>query len=320
MRRSLVSVSALALAVLTFTACSGQSDPESTGTDSESTNALCTAAAPEGDVADSISVESDFGTVPTVTFDTPLEVESSERTVAIEGDGPTMAEGDYVRYAIAVYDGATGEEIQQGGFDEESALAPISVTVGAGAELFFGCATEGSRIVTAVPPSDTGSSTGSTDSMVYVIDVLEVIPADQWCQLNEDYDGEFPGVEFDGDGAPTITVPDTEAPDGVVVEVLTEGDGDVVQSGDNVTVDYEGVAWSTGEVFDSSWDNGQSATFSTTGVVAGFARGLEGQPVGSTVLVSMSPECGYGEEGTSTSELAGETLVFVVEILETARP
>ena len=65
---------------------------------------------------------------------------------------------------------------------------------------------------------------------------------------------------------------------------------------------------------------GEPATFATTGVVAGFKSALEGQTVGSTVVVAMPPVCGYGEAGSSQHELAGETLVFVVDILETARP
>ena len=35
---------------------------------------------------------------------------------------------------------------------------------------------------------------------------------------------------------------------------------------------------------------------------------------------SMSPACGYGEAGASQHELAGETLVFALEITDTARP
>ena len=81
-------------------------------------------------------------------------------------------------------------------------------------------------------------------------------------------------------------------------------------------VDYTGVKWSDGTVFDSSWEKGQPATFSTDGVVLGFKRALEGQTVGSQLLVSMPPMCAYGD-ASSGHALGGETLVFAIEIIST---
>nr|WP_243847507.1 FKBP-type peptidyl-prolyl cis-trans isomerase [Microbacterium ulmi] len=157
-------------------------------------------------------------------------------------------------------------------------------------------------------------ASGSSAAQVYVIDVLGVTPADEWCAVSEP-GPDFPTVEFGADGAPTITIPAAEPPTDVELEVVQEGDGDVVEPGDEVTVNYTGVKWSDGSVFDSSWEGGTPATFTTTGVVAGFQRALEGQTVGSKVVVSMPPACGYGEEGSSSHELAGETLVFALEII-----
>ena len=90
-----------------------------------------------------------------------------------------------------------------------------------------------------------------------------------------------------------------------------------IQPGDTAFVQYTGVKWSDGSVFDSSWDRGQPAAFPTNGVVAGFQQALEGQQVGSQVLVVIPPAAGYGaQEG---SELQNETLVFVVDILGVQR-
>jgi FKBP-type peptidyl-prolyl cis-trans isomerase len=83
-----------------------------------------------------------------------------------------------------------------------------------------------------------------------------------------------------------------------------------------VLVQYTGVRWSNGETFDSTWDKGGVPTsFSTTGVVTGFQKALEGQTVGSQVLVVMPPAEGYGEGEINSTDLKGETLVFVVDIL-----
>lgn len=308
--RLLSAVSVAALAALALAGCTAAA-PEPTPTATASAAAdLCEVAAPTGETAESVSVSGEVGQTPAVEFAAPLEITSAERAVAVTGDGAQLTDGDYVSYALAIYDAATGESLQEAGFDGP-ALPAMQITVGAGPDAFFGCATAGSRIVMTLPDSGNGAQ-------VYVIDVLDVTASDAWCAVSEPGDA-FPTVEFDADGNPTVTVPDADAPTDVELEVLEAGDGEVVQSGDNVTVDYQGVRWSDGTVFDSSYERGEPATFPTTGVVSGFQRALEGQTVGSTVLVSMPPACAYGEAGASAHELAGETLVFVIEIVDTAR-
>lgn len=307
--RPLAALSVAALSAVLLAGCSGaapQSTPTASGTGTASD--LCSVAVPEGDVAASVSVTGEVGELPTVEFDAPLEFTSAERTVAVEGEGTQIADGDYVTYALAVYDAASGEQVQAAGFDD-APIPPQPITVGSGPDAYFGCATEGSRIVVTTPESQSGGA------LVYVIDVLGVTPADAWCAATEPGD-VFPTVEYSADGIPTITIPEGDVPDGVQVEVLEEGDGATVEPGDTVTVNYTGVKWSDGSVFDSSYERGEPATFQTTGVVAGFKRALEGQNVGSKVLVTMSPSCGYGEAGSSEHELAGETLVFALEIVE----
>ena len=44
-------------------------------------------------------------------------------------------------------------------------------------------------------------------------------------------------------------------------------------------------------------------------------RFLEGQTVGSQVLVVIPPKDGYGEGDINANDLKGETLVFVVDII-----
>jgi peptidylprolyl isomerase len=127
------------------------------------------------------------------------------------------------------------------------------------------------------------------------------------------------GVEVHdaADGTPAITLPAL----GFTVpsscnRVLTAGDGPVVGPGDAVEVDYAGVNGRTGEVFDSSYARQAPAAFALTGVVAGFAKGLVGQTVGSRVLLAMPPEDGYGPNGNTRADIQGtDTILFVVDIL-----
>jgi hypothetical protein len=288
--RPLAALSAAALTAILLAGCSGA--PEGSGTptpDASSATDLCSVAAPEGDVASSVTVSGEVGESATAEFETPLEIESAERAIVVEGDGTEIQDGDYVSYALAVFDATSGESLQSGGFGG-AALPAMAITIGSGADQFFGCSAEGSRIVMTVP-------------------------ADEWCAATEP-GADFPTVEFSAEGVPTITIPASEPPAEVQLEVLEEGDGDVVEPGDSVTVNYTGMKWSDSTVFDSSWDRGEPAEFQTTGVVAGFQRALEGQTVGSKVLVSMPPACGYGEDPAG-HELGGPPLVFVVDILET---
>lgn len=122
-------------------------------------------------------------------------------------------------------------------------------------------------------------------------------------------------VSTDTETAPEITIPDTDPPDELVVEVVVEGGGDEVMSGDLLVADYAGQLWDTGEEFDSSWSRGEPAAF-TIGVqqvIAGWDEGLVGQTVGSRVLLVIPPDLGYGdqESGAIPPE---STLVFVVDI------
>lgn len=118
--------------------------------------------------------------------------------------------------------------------------------------------------------------------------------------------------EGDG-GAPTMKPVDTEPPTDITVKVLKEGDGEIVQPDDTITVDYAGFLWSNGEQFDSSFERGQAATFSLNQVVSGWKWGLAETRVGDRVELIVPPEYGYGDSDQGSIP-AGSTLVFVVDI------
>jgi len=122
-------------------------------------------------------------------------------------------------------------------------------------------------------------------------------------------------VSTDTETAPEITIPDGDPPEELVVEVVVEGDGDEVKSGDLLVADYVGQLWDTGEEFDSSWSRGEPAAFAIGAeqVIAGWDEGLVGQKVGSRVLLVIPPDLGYGDEESGPIP-AGSTLVFVVDI------
>ena len=128
------------------------------------------------------------------------------------------------------------------------------------------------------------------------------------------------GVTVSGapDQQPTITV-DTAAtpPSQLVVKEITPGDGKAVGPNSQVTVQYTGVAWSSGKEFDSSWATGQPATFPIQGVITGWQQGLQGVKEGERVLLIIPPDQGYGEAPPPQSGIAAnDTLVFVVDVIK----
>ncbi|MET0781308.1 MAG: FKBP-type peptidyl-prolyl cis-trans isomerase, partial [Microbacterium sp.] len=270
---------------------------------------LCDAAAPSGDASDAVSVEGAVGEESTATFEAPLEISELQTTVLEEGPGDPVESGQLVTYALTAFSAETGEKIGSIGYGTDPIL-PQQISPDNPIGQVLGCATPGTRVVAAFPPADPNSGE------VYVFDFLSVVPDAAWGEPQEPVEG-MPTVTLDDDGAPTIELPDGDAPTELELEVLKKGDGATVAPGDTVLVQYTGVKWSDGSVFDSSWESGAPASFQTTGVVDGFRQALEGQTVGSQVIVVIPPALGYGEGEINETDLVGETLVFVVDILGT---
>ncbi len=108
-----------------------------------------------------------------------------------------------------------------------------------------------------------------------------------------------------------------EAPDDLVIEDLVVGTGDEAAPGSNVTVHYVGVAHSTGEQFDASWDRDETFVFSLGAghVIAGWDNGVAGMRVGGRRRLIIPPHLGYGDRGAGGAIAPGETLLFVVDLL-----
>jgi peptidylprolyl isomerase len=305
----IAALSVVALSAVLLTGCTGTTpDAEESPTGPPVVD-LCDAAAPSGAASDAVTVDGAVGEESTATFDFPLEIPALQTTVIEEGSGDAVESGELVAFALTAFSAETGEKLGSVGYGEDPTL-PAQISPDNPIGQVLGCASPGARVVAAFPPSDPNAGE------VYVFDFLDIVPNAAWGEPQEPVEG-MPTVTLDDDGAPTIELPGGEAPTAVELETLKKGDGATVAPGDTVLVQYTGVKWSDGSVFDSSWEAGTPASFQTTGVVDGFRQALEGQTVGSQVVVVIPPAAGYGEEGSSDNELAGETLVFVVDILGT---
>lgn len=116
---------------------------------------------------------------------------------------------------------------------------------------------------------------------------------------------------------PTVTIPDTDAPSELVIDDLTVGTGDEASPGHNVEVHYVGVAWSNGKQFDASWDRNETFEFrlGRGQVISGWDQGVAGMKVGGRRRLTIPPSMGYGAQGAGGVIKGGETLVFVVDLI-----
>lgn len=130
---------------------------------------------------------------------------------------------------------------------------------------------------------------------------------------------ELPAVEGGFGETPTIEFPGSGAPADLRSEVLQEGDGAEVGADDFVVANYVGQVWD-GEVFDSSFERGAPAGFSLNGVIQGWKEGLTGKHVGDRVLLSIPSELGYPQGTPDGSVAPGDTLVFVVDVVDAYAP
>lgn len=315
---SLVLVAGL---LASLAACSAAPD----GSDAAS---ACKATAP-GAVSDAVKVTGDFGTKPKVTFAFPTAADTTQRTVVITGKGDVAEEKDTVDVDFTLFNGATGKELDTTQYGEGSTTTfPIDATQFLpGIVKTLECSTVGSRVVGVIPPADSFGEAGSTQlgvepgqDIVFVVDLVSIAPPAE-APLTEP-DGKdqpqtdgFPVVTIGADNAPTIAIPDAGPPTDLKIALLKKGTHATVNDGDNVIVNYVGENWNTQKVFDSSFARGETATFSTSQVIAGFTAALVGQKVGSRVIVIIPPDQGYGAAGSPPDIGGTDTLVFVIDIL-----
>jgi peptidylprolyl isomerase len=117
---------------------------------------------------------------------------------------------------------------------------------------------------------------------------------------------------------PEVDVPGGEPPNDLRITDVTVGDGDEAAAGRTAVVHYVGVAHSTGEEFDASYNRGEPFSFrlGAGNVIAGWDRGVVGMRVGGRRQLVIPPDLGYGQRGAGSAIAPGETLIFVVDLID----
>jgi FKBP-type peptidyl-prolyl cis-trans isomerase len=324
MRRRRVAALAITslLAVGVIAGC-GSSTSSKSGAASSSASASSAAG-----TYTSVTATGAFGKAPTVTIPAKAGSGALYTKTLIQGTGPALTTSQSLLGNFVLYDwsGKTHKLIGSTYTDGVPTLFTGSLLPGL--ETALEGQKVGSRVLAVIPPKDAfgtaGNSqigVGANDTVVFVIDMVKSfdntagVPGTQ----TSNGGGALPTVTAGAAGkGPTITIPKTAAPKTLQVKTLIKGTGPAVKKGNYIVVQYTGVNYRTGKVFDSSWSRSEPwATVIGEGqVIPGWDTGLIGQTVGSRVLLVIPPADGYGKTGSSSAGIKGtDTLVFAIDII-----
>jgi FKBP-type peptidyl-prolyl cis-trans isomerase len=293
----------------------------------------CGSNSPSASGSAAVTVTGSFGKAPVVTI--PAQKAGSKLAVKtlVHGTGTTLTKTDSFvgNYAIYLWSGTTHRLL-------ESTFKTGQPTLFTG-QLLPGLETAlvgqkmGSRVLAVIPPAEGFGKSGNpqagikaTDTLVFVVDMLQDFAPRASVTGHQASAGKgLPTVSDTTGAAPTIKIPSSSPPTKLVTKVLIKGTGPAVAEGDTVVVQYTGVNWRTGKVFDASWHHGTDGEpfgftigASPSQVIPGWDTGLVGQTVGSRILLVIPPADGYGKSGQPQAGIKGtDTLVFVVDILGT---
>lgn len=253
-----------------------------------------------------LQVTGSDGAPPRLEYTKPFAVVRPAAHTVWPGTGDVLGRDDPVLLNLYAEDGRDGSELQN-----TFRTAPVAYTMtesSLGNDLFE--ALEGKRVGTRLSVLDEQDG-------VPVLLVVDVLPARASGEAGAPPGEELPQVRLDDLGAPTVSVPGgVEPPSELVVHPLVRGTGPQVRAGQIVTVEFTAVRWSDGSVVDTTWTEGtppQSAEIGIGRLVEGWDQGLVEQTVGSQVMLVVPPQDGYAN---TRSRLAGETVVYVVDILD----
>jgi peptidylprolyl isomerase len=117
---------------------------------------------------------------------------------------------------------------------------------------------------------------------------------------------------------PEVDFPEGPPPTDLEITDITVGDGTEAKAGSQVRVHYVGVTHSSGEEFDASYNRGAPLDFPLGAgrVIQGWDQGVAGMKVGGRRRLVIPPHLAYGDRGAGGVIKPGETLIFVVDLVD----
>lgn len=317
-----------AAAVLVLTACGGSPDPSASQSASPSPSPSDSASPtasptptptiPATSSLDGIKVTGKRLEAPKVDFEKPLRIDQTRFEVLEAGSGPKAAADGMVTVHYYGVNGRTGKMFEESYTENMPKTFALNGVV-AGFKTGLTGQQSGSRVLIAMPGTDAYDASPSSgpegyeagDTLIFVVDVLSVSVAEPSGTTITPPAG-LPTVSA-GTGKPTITIPSTAAPTKMVAQTLIEGTENKVAKGDSILARYVGYSWKTGKLVDDGFDSPSGGALSST--IPGWQTGLVGKPVGSRVLLVLPPADGFPKGSNNPPLEAGDTIVYVVDLL-----
>ncbi|MFG2880835.1 FKBP-type peptidyl-prolyl cis-trans isomerase [Streptomyces sp. NPDC048297] len=105
----------------------------------------------------------------------------------------------------------------------------------------------------------------------------------------------------------------------LAVKAVIVGGGRTIAENDFIQANYLGQIWSTGKVFDNSYDRHRPLVMQLAqgSIIDGWRYALAGKKTGSRVQIAVPPTWGYGKSGNPQAGIKGtDTLVFVIDVID----
>ncbi len=278
----------------------------------------------------SVKVTGAEGKAPTVHIPAQKAGSSLVTKTLVTGHGQKVTSGDsyLANFDVFRWRGKTNKLLFSS-FTSTPQVLPVTIGL-TGLQKAVTGQRVGSRVLAVLPPKYGYGTQGnaqihikSTDTLVWVVDLLHAFPATASATGKHitDGGGSLPTVHAAAGAAPQIQVPKTSPPSKLLVKTLIQGTGAPVKAKQSIVVRYVASIWRTGKEFNNNWPSATQPTappsvFTLGQVIPGWNTGLVGVPVGSRVMLVVPPAEGYGSKGNAQAGIKGtDTLVFVVDVL-----
>ncbi|PIE21400.1 MAG: peptidylprolyl isomerase [Arachnia propionica] len=330
-KTSLLLSAALFAGAMSLSACSAEETPAEPSAAPSSAAAVAEDAAsptpaeasPTPSPVPAVAPSSDLealqvseGEIPEVSIPTPWGIDQTRTKVLRPGGEQLLTKTSVVTLNYTGINARTGKVFDSSYERGEPATFPLQNVIPGFAKGLEGQAV-GSRVLIAIPSED-GYSTGNEaagiavgDTIVFVVDIISANLQEATGKAVAAQPG-LPTVQMQA-GKPELSFPDSPAPTELRAQPIIKGDRAEVTAGAEIQVKYRVWVWETKEMVQDAWVPQRGKL---DGLVEGWQQGLVGQTVGSRVLLVVPPELGYPEGSPELGVKAGQTLVFVIDILD----
>jgi FKBP-type peptidyl-prolyl cis-trans isomerase len=282
------------------------------------------------DTISGLHVAGSFGTAPTVRLDKPVKVTKLHTDVITKGDGDEVKLGSKALLNLYIANGKTGKKAistydrgqpLNATMDETQFFPPLVKAIKG--------MRGGSRVAFADTVKDLYGDAGAkqlglkkTDSLVFVIDVMSAAPSDSIDKVDGaqiDPPASLPRIVTKGGKIRGFDFSKAAKPKNKLrVVTLVKGTGEKISGQKIVDINFVGQVFGGKKPFSNSFTAPQPASFVVGGgqLIPGWDKALQGQRVGTRLMLLVPPAQGYGKAGNPQIHVTGKsTLVFVMDVL-----